>query len=45
MAQQRFRYNPGQPIENQLQTFLNGRNPYGTIGNADWQDVNNPKVL
>jgi hypothetical protein len=43
MAQQRFRYNPGQPIENQLQTFLNGRNPYGTIGNADWQDVNNPK--
>lgn len=40
---QRFQYDPNKPVEGQLQTFLAGRNPFGTMGNSDWQNVYNPQ--
>lgn len=32
---QKFNYNPNQPIESQIASFLAGRNPYGTYGKVD----------
>jgi hypothetical protein len=29
---ERFRFDPSKPIESQIRAFLNGRNPYGTVG-------------
>lgn len=43
MPAQRFQYDPSKPVEGQLQSFLAGRNPFGTMGNSDWQNVNNSK--
>lgn len=40
---ERFNYDPSKPVEGQLQTFLNGRNPYGTIGDNSWQNVYDPR--
>lgn len=43
-ALQRFRYDPNKPVEGQLQTFLAGRNPYGTAGTG-WMDPNNSQYF
>lgn len=33
---EQFHYDPTQPIESQIKTFLNGRNPYGEMKDPNW---------